>query len=54
MPRAPYPVVASLQTLLDFMANELPEARGADARRFVDDRFIRELDSDGFIASLGK
>ncbi|MGH7816174.1 MAG: ABC transporter substrate-binding protein [Candidatus Binatia bacterium] len=54
MPRAPYPVVASLQTLLDFMANELPEARGADARRFVDDRFIRELEDNGFIASLAK
>jgi ABC-type nitrate/sulfonate/bicarbonate transport system substrate-binding protein len=54
MPRAPYPVVGALQTLLDFMANEMPQAKGADARRFVDDRFIRELESDGFIASLGK
>jgi ABC-type nitrate/sulfonate/bicarbonate transport system substrate-binding protein len=54
MPRAPYPVVASLQTLLDFMANELPEAKGADARRFVDDRFIRALEDNGFIAALGK
>ncbi len=53
MPRAPYPVVASLQTLLDFMANELPEARGADARKFVDDRYIRELEENGFIKSLG-
>ena len=52
MPRAPYPVVASLQTLLDFMANELPEARGAEAKNFVDDRFIRELEDNGFIASL--
>jgi ABC-type nitrate/sulfonate/bicarbonate transport system substrate-binding protein len=54
MPRAPYPVVASLQTLLDFMANELPEAKGADAGRFVDDRFIRELENSGFIAALAK
>jgi len=54
MPRAPYPVVAALQTLLDFMANELPQARGADARRFVDERFIRELEDDGFIAALEK
>jgi ABC-type nitrate/sulfonate/bicarbonate transport system substrate-binding protein len=52
MPRAPYPVVASLQTLLDFMANELPEAQGVDAQRFVDDRFIRELEDNGFIDSL--
>ena len=52
MPRAPYPVVASLQTLLVFMANELPEAKGVDAQRFVDDRFIRELEDSGFINSL--
>lgn len=52
MPTVPYPVVASLQTLLDFMAAELPEAKNAAAKRFVDDRFIRELESNGFIASL--
>jgi ABC-type nitrate/sulfonate/bicarbonate transport system substrate-binding protein len=52
MPPIPYPVVSSLQTLLDFMAKELPEARDTDGRRFVDDRFIRELDESGFIASL--
>jgi ABC-type nitrate/sulfonate/bicarbonate transport system substrate-binding protein len=52
MPTVPYPVVASLQTLLDFMSEELPEAKDADARRFVDDRFIRELDESGFIGAL--
>ncbi len=52
MPSVPYPVVSALQTLLDFMAGELPEAKDADARRFVDDRFVRELDESGFIASL--
>jgi ABC-type nitrate/sulfonate/bicarbonate transport system substrate-binding protein len=52
MPSVPYPVVSSLQTLLDFMATDLPEAKDADARRFVDDRFIRELDENGFIAAL--
>lgn len=54
MPSAPYPVVASLQTLLDFMARDLPEARGASAAKFVDDRFIRELQDNGFIDSLAK
>ena len=52
MPSVPYPVVSSLQTLLEFMANELSEAKDADARRFVDDRFIRELDESGFITAL--
>ena len=54
MPSVPYPVVSSLQALLGFMANELPEAKDADARRFVDDRFIRELEESGFIAALSK
>src|SRR5687767_3108549 len=54
MPPVPYPVVASLQTLLDFMATELPEAKNADARKFVDDRFIRELEENRFIASLAE
>ena len=54
MPRAPYPVVSALQSLLDFMGNEMPEAKGADARNFVDDRFIRELEKNGFIESLEK
>jgi ABC-type nitrate/sulfonate/bicarbonate transport system substrate-binding protein len=52
MPKVPYPVVNALQTLLDFMAKTGPEARGADAKRFINDRFIRELDENGFIASL--
>jgi NitT/TauT family transport system substrate-binding protein len=52
MPPIPYPVVASLQTLLDFMSTEVPEAKNVDARRFVDERFVRELEDNGFIASL--
>jgi hypothetical protein len=35
------------------MARDLPEARGAEARNFVDDGFIRELEDNGFIKSLG-
>jgi ABC-type nitrate/sulfonate/bicarbonate transport system substrate-binding protein len=52
MPPIPYPVVASLQVLLDFMSKEVPEAKNVDARRFVGDHFIRELEDNGFIASL--
>src|SRR5262249_33164701 len=52
MPSVPYPVVSSLQTLLDFIAKELAEAKDTDARRFVDERFMRELDQNGFVAAL--
>jgi ABC-type nitrate/sulfonate/bicarbonate transport system substrate-binding protein len=53
MPSVPYPVVAALQTLIDFMSQELPEAKNADAGRFVDDRYVRELDESGFLRALG-
>ena len=54
MPSAPFPVVSALQILIDFMAREIPEATGADARRFLDDSFIRELQENGFIAALNE
>jgi NitT/TauT family transport system substrate-binding protein len=54
MPKIPYPVVSSLQVLLDFMAHEVAEAKGADAKHFVDDRYIRELEENGFVASLSQ
>ena len=53
MPAVPYPVVSSLQVLLNFMAREVPATQHADARTFVDERFIRELEETGFIAALG-
>jgi ABC-type nitrate/sulfonate/bicarbonate transport system substrate-binding protein len=52
MPRLPYPVVSALQTLIDFMSKEVPEAKKADASRFIDDRYVRELDQSGFLDSL--
>jgi ABC-type nitrate/sulfonate/bicarbonate transport system substrate-binding protein len=52
MPSVAYPVVSALQTLLNFMAKHLPEAKNVHASRFVDDRFIRDLEQNGFIASL--
>jgi ABC-type nitrate/sulfonate/bicarbonate transport system substrate-binding protein len=54
MPPVPYPSVGALQILIDFMAREIPQAKGVEARQFVDDRFIRELEQSGFIASLGR
>lgn len=42
MPETPYPVLHGLRAILEFFAKELPQARNADASRFVDDRFVRE------------
>jgi ABC-type nitrate/sulfonate/bicarbonate transport system substrate-binding protein len=51
MPQMPYPVLQGLLALLGFWAKELPEARNADASEFVDDRFVREAEKHGTIAS---
>jgi NitT/TauT family transport system substrate-binding protein len=43
-PRAPYPTVAAVATILDSIRDVVPEAAGARPEDFVDDRFVRELD----------
>jgi ABC-type nitrate/sulfonate/bicarbonate transport system substrate-binding protein len=52
MPKAPYPVVEALGQALRFMSGEIPQAATADPFLFADDRFIRELDEEGFISRL--
>ncbi len=52
MPRAPYPVLEGLGKALRVMSKQIPQAGAADPRAFVDDRFIRELEEEGFTASL--
>jgi len=41
-----------LKTVLDLMGRQLPVAKNADPGRFIDDRFIRELEQSGFVAAL--
>jgi ABC-type nitrate/sulfonate/bicarbonate transport system substrate-binding protein len=50
----PLPRLDAMQTALELMAPDLPEARAANPRDFYDDRIIRELEASGFIASLGR
>jgi ABC-type nitrate/sulfonate/bicarbonate transport system substrate-binding protein len=52
MPRVPYPVTSALATALRVMAKDLPAAATADAGRFVEDRFLREIEDTGFITAL--
>jgi ABC-type nitrate/sulfonate/bicarbonate transport system substrate-binding protein len=51
-PRAPYPTVAAVTTILDSIRDAVPEAAGARPEAFVDDRFVRELDESGYIRRL--
>ena len=52
MPKIPYPAVSALGKALQVLSKELKEAATADPRTFVEDRFIRELEAEGFISSL--
>jgi ABC-type nitrate/sulfonate/bicarbonate transport system substrate-binding protein len=50
----PMPRLEAMQTALELMAPDVPEARNANPRDFYDDSLVRELEASGFIASLGK
>lgn len=50
--RAPLPTAAQFEPVIQFVAEREPRARDLRAERLVDDRFVRALDQEGFIASL--
>ena len=52
MERVPYVDRASIQTVLDQLASQVPTAQSARADDFLDNRFVRELDESGFIRRL--
>ena len=54
MPDAPYPLLEGYQTILQDMAATNPKAAQANAKDFIDMRFIKELEDSGFIKSLSK
>ncbi|HZR98041.1 MAG TPA: ABC transporter substrate-binding protein [Chloroflexota bacterium] len=51
-PRVPYFRPEALQIAIDAVAEQRPEVRGATPQDFVDERFLREFDQSGYIASL--
>src|SRR6266576_3201369 len=50
----PYPDPAGIKTLLDDMAPKNPKAAAADPKSFVDQSFVQEMESSGFIKQLNK
>lgn len=48
----PYPTIEGLKIILADLSDQLPAARTADPREFVDVRFLEELDRSGFIDGL--
>lgn len=52
MARAPYPTIKGVETILEDLAKTNPKARGADAKRFIEPRFLKELEDNGTVAQL--
>lgn len=46
--------VPAVKSELDDLAVRNPKAKDADARRFFDDSFVRQMQASGFIDSLYK
>jgi ABC-type nitrate/sulfonate/bicarbonate transport system substrate-binding protein len=47
--RVPYPTAASIQTVIDQRAEELPAARNLTPSQLTEERFVRELEQNGFV-----
>ena len=50
--QVPYPSIEGVKTVLEFLAQENPKARGADPNAFIDSSIIKELEASGFIRDL--
>ncbi|HVO95471.1 MAG TPA: ABC transporter substrate-binding protein [Terriglobales bacterium] len=49
---APYPALKGVTSVLEFLSKDLPRARTADPRSFIDSSLVKELDDSGFIKKL--
>lgn len=52
MARVPYPSLKGVETILEDLAKTNSKAKGADPKRFVEPRFLKELEDNGFVAQL--
>jgi NitT/TauT family transport system substrate-binding protein len=50
--RVPYANPKAIETTIEFIAAEEPKARGADAKQFLDDSLVHDIEASGFIKSL--
>ena len=50
--RVPYPTAASIQSVIDQRAEENPQARSLTPAQVSDDRFVRDLEAQGFVGQL--
>jgi NitT/TauT family transport system substrate-binding protein len=52
MARVPYPSTKGINEILEELGKTNPKAREADPNRFVEPRFLKELEASGYVAKL--
>jgi ABC-type nitrate/sulfonate/bicarbonate transport system substrate-binding protein len=52
IPDVPYPSLVAMQAVVDTLAESDPKATKADAKKFINDRFLRKLEEEGFVQKL--
>lgn len=52
LPRKPYPTLEGFKAVFAELAEQIPAAKTADPKDFIDTRFLEELDRSGYIDSL--
>ena len=50
--KVPLPTAEAVRSILDELAEINPKARGQDPSKFFDDKFVRQLETSGFIDAL--
>ena len=48
----PYPSMRGVETVLGFVEKDIPKAKTADPKSFVDESMLREIDQSGFVKVL--
>ena len=48
----PYPSVVAMQAVVDQIAETNPKARGVDAKNYVNDRYLKRLEEEGFVKKI--
>jgi ABC-type nitrate/sulfonate/bicarbonate transport system substrate-binding protein len=52
IPDVPYPSLVAMQAVVETLAESEPKAAKADAKKFINDRFLKKLEDEGFVQKL--
>ena len=48
----PYPSVVAMQAVVDQIAGTNPKAKSVDAKNYVNDRYLKRLEEEGFVKKI--